>query len=351
MKSNDDIIQEVLDRYEIQQKIGRGRSGIVYKAYDKTLQLQVAIKRIYEVFKSKSDAERLLREIKLLEYFKRHPNICTLHNVIRSDKDADLYLVFDFLEANLFHVIRGKILSEQHIKLITYQILKAVKYMHSSDIINRNLKPNNILLNSDCKIKLDDFSLAQHINSLDDINLITDYVATRWYRAPELLLGSIKVGKPADMWSIGCIFGEMLNGKTVFPGTCTLNQLNLIVSLIGFPSKEDINDIQGSLSGLLESVKKSSAKNFNEFFLESSYDAIDLLSKLLQFNPLKRYTVDEALAHPFFSEFRVPEEEINYEGDHILELEISEDTKKKIIDYKENYDESKIARVSTGIKI
>ena len=351
MKSKEDIIDEVFEKYDVIQRIGRGRSGVVYKAFDKSLQTQVAIKRVYEVFKLKTEAERFLREIKLLEFLGRHPNVIKLHNVLRSDKDFDLYLVFDYMEANLFNVIRAKMLSEQHVKLITYQLLKAVKFIHSVDLINRNLKPNNILVNSDCKIKIDDFSLAKPLNSVDDFNLITDYVATRWYRAPELLLGSTKVGKPADVWSVGCILGEMLNGKTVFPGTCTLNQLNLIVSLTGFPSKDDIQDIQGTLTGLLESVKKITPRFLNEVFIEASYDAVDLLTKLLHFNPKKRFTVDEALAHPFFAEFRIPEEEVVFEGENTLDLEITEDMRNKIAEYRENYSDEKISRLTTGIKI
>jgi mitogen-activated protein kinase 15 len=351
MKSKEDIIEEVFEKYEILDRIGRGRTGVVYKAFDKNLQLPVAIKRVYEVFKNKSDCERLLKEIKIFEFLSKHPNIIRLLNVIRSDKDSDLYLVFDYMEGNLFNVIRAKILTEQHIKLITYQLLKAVKYFHSAGLINRNLKPNNILINSDCKIKLDDFSLAKSLNSLDDMNMITDYVATRWYRAPEMLLGSLKVGKASDIWSIGCILGEMLKGKTLFPGTCTLNQLNLIVSLTGFPSKEDIQDINGSLTGLLESVKKGSQKSFNEFFIEASYDATDLLNKLLQFNPLKRFTVEEALSHPFLSEFRKVEEEIVYDENSPIELELSEENKSKVIEYKENYSIDKISRVPTDVII
>jgi mitogen-activated protein kinase 15 len=351
MKSKEDIIEEVFEKYEILQRIGRGRSGVVYKAFDKNLQLHVAIKRVFEVFKSKIDCERLLKEIKIFEFLGKHPNIIQLLNVIRSDKDSDLYLVFDYMDANLFNVIRAKILTEQHIKLITYQLLKAVKYFHSAGIINRNLKPNNILVNSDCKIKLDDFSLAKPLSYMDDMNMITDYVATRWYRAPEMLLGSLKVGKSADIWSIGCILGEMINGKTLFPGTCTLNQLNLIISLTGFPSKEDIQDINGSLTGLLESVKKGTPRTFNEYFIEASYDAIDLLNKLLQFNPLKRFTVEEALSHPFFSEFRIQQDEFDFEENCPLELELSEESKNKVIQYKESYSLDKISRVSTGVKI
>jgi mitogen-activated protein kinase 15 len=145
------------------------------------------------------------------------------------------------MEANLFNIIRANILTEPHIKYITYQILKAVKYIHSCDIMNRDLKPSHILLNSDSKTKLADFALSKSTNIEDEYSYkITDYIATRWYRAPEILLEATFYDKAVDLWSIGCILGEMILNRTVFPGNCTLNQLDLIVQLTGRPSEEDI---------------------------------------------------------------------------------------------------------------
>lgn len=135
-------------------------------------------------------------------------------------------MVFDFMETDLHAVIRAGILEEIHKKYIIYQILKAIKYIHSGDLIHRDLKPSNILLNSECLVKLADFGLARSV-AIDENDgcdpILTEYVATRWYRAPEILLGSTKYTKAVDMWSIGCIIGEMVVGKAIFPGTSTLN--------------------------------------------------------------------------------------------------------------------------------
>ena len=137
-------------------------------------------------------------------------------------------------------------MEEIHKKFIVYQILKALKYIHSGELIHRDLKPSNILLNSECHMKLADFGLARSIalNEEDsstyaanlDPPVLTEYVATRWYRAPEILLGSTNYTKAVDMWSIGCIIGELVVGKAIFPGTSTLNQIERILELIGKPS-------------------------------------------------------------------------------------------------------------------
>jgi mitogen-activated protein kinase 15 len=145
------------------------------------------------------------------------------------------------MEANLFNTIRGNILTEQHIKYITYQILKAIKYIHSADIIHRDLKPSHILMNNDSRIKIDDFSLAIIENGTNEDYKITDYTSTRWYRAPEILLNAYSYDKSVDIWSIGCIIGEMLNGRTLFPGSCTINQIGLILELTGKPDDTDIS--------------------------------------------------------------------------------------------------------------
>lgn len=128
-------------------------------------------------------------------------------------------------------VIRAGILEEIHKKFIVYQLLKALKYMHSGELIHRDLKPSNLLLNSECHAKVADFGLARSISCPKEIaeQVLTEYVATRWYRAPEILLGSTKYSKAVDMWSVGCILGELINGKSIFPGNSTLNQIEKIL--------------------------------------------------------------------------------------------------------------------------
>lgn len=131
------------------------------------------------------------------------------------------------MEADLHNAIGQKILKDLHNRYIMYQICKGMKYLHSADVIHRDLKPSNILINSDCSLKICDFGLARSMvaDSPDKDVVMTEEVATRWYRAPEVLLGSQTYDKSADVWSVGCILGELLLGKPLFPGNSTLNQL------------------------------------------------------------------------------------------------------------------------------
>lgn len=142
-------------------------------------------------------------------------------------------------DSDLHVVIRAGILEEIHRKYIVYQVLKALKYIHSGELIHRDLKPSNILLNSECQCKLADFGLARSIATKEEEGppVLTEYVATRWYRAPEILLGSTKYSKAVDMWSVGCIIGELITGKAIFPGSSTLNQIERILELTGRPTQ------------------------------------------------------------------------------------------------------------------
>jgi mitogen-activated protein kinase 15 len=155
--------------------------------------------------------------------------------------------------------------------------------MHSANLLHRDLKPSNLLLNSECHVKVADFGLARSLDKkMDQQPLLTDYVATRWYRAPEILLGSNKYTKGVDMWSMGCILAELLLGKPVFPGTSTLNQLDRVMEVTGRPSPEDIEAINSPLAQtMLESLPPSKARRLRDMFPTASDDALDLLRNLL----------------------------------------------------------------------
>lgn len=224
-----------------------------------------------------------------------HENIIRLQNVIRAENDRDIYLVFDFMDTDLHAVIRANILEDIHKQYIIYQVLKCLKYMHSCNLLHRDLKPSNLLLNSECHVKVADFGLARSLDvkDPDTIPLLTDYVATRWYRAPEILLGSNKYTKGVDMWSLGCILAELLLGKPAFPGTSTLNQLDRVMELIGRPSADDIEAVDCPLAmTMLESLPPTKPKKLRDVFPTASDDALDLLRNLLQFNPHKRLTAE-----------------------------------------------------------
>ncbi len=164
-------------------------------------------------------------------------------------------------------------------------------------MLHRDLKPSNILLNSDCLVKVADFGLARSIKALEENKeenqVLTDYVATRWYRAPEILLGSTKYTKGVDMWSVGCIMGELLLGKPLFPGNSTMNQLDRVIEVTGRPSTEDIEGVQSPFAlTILESLPPSTPRSLSEIFPKATEEARDLLRKLLMFNPEKRITAD-----------------------------------------------------------
>ena len=221
-----------------------------------------------------------------------------------------------------------------------YQLLKALKFIHSAGIVHRDLKPSNVLINSDACIKVCDFGLARSVMSLTGKDIImtdyvatrwyrgkdiimTDYVATRWYRAPEVLLGSTKYNSQADMWSVGCIFGELLNGKPMF-------------QITGKPNKEDILSIQSELAqNMLENINNIKQKNLKSLFPKATAIELDLLGKLLQFNPNKRINVLEALEHPYVADFHEQYSESEIACEKPIKLEINDKVKYTVKEYKQ----------------
>ena len=288
----------------------------------------MALKKVFDAFQNQTDAQRTYREIMFLEELSGHENIIHLLNVLKAENDKDIYLVFEYMDTDLHAVIRAGILEEIHKQYAVYQVLKCLKYMHSGQIIHRDLKPSNILLNAECQVKVADFGLARSVKSTkkDSNPILTDYVATRWYRAPEILLGSTKYTKAVDMWSLGCILGEMLVGKPIFPGTSTLNQLDRILELTGIPKLEDIEAIQSPLAmSMLESLPPTKPKQLSTIFSMSSDEALDLLKGLLEFNPQKRLTVEQALEHPYVGQFHNILDEPERETD--IDIELDDNTK------------------------
>ena len=288
----------------------------MWKAVDKQSRRTVALKKIFDAFQNSTDAQRTFREIMFLQELNagHHDNIIRLLNVLKADNDKDIYLVFEYMEINLHAVIRANILEEVHKKYILYQSLKAIKYMHTGDLLHRDMKPSNVLLNSDCHVKLCDFGLARSVADHDDDKkdapILTDYVATRWYRAPEILLGSTRYTKGVDMWSIGCILGELLGGVPMFPGDSTMNQLEKILEVTGRPSKTDIKAIKSKhTQTMLESLNIKTQKSLSSLYPHASSEALDLLNRLLQFNPEKRLDAEQALSHPYLSQFHNPADE------------------------------------------
>jgi len=341
--SSEDIDKHVLKKYEILQKLGKGAYGIVWKATDKKTRETVALKKIFDAFQNATDAQRTFREIMFLQELRDHENIIRLTNVLKADNDRDIYLVFEYMETDLHAVIRANILEDIHKQYIIYQLCKALKYMHTGNVLHRDMKPSNLLLNSECFLKVADFGLARSIAALEnetvDNPVLTDYVATRWYRAPEILLGSTKYTKGVDMWSVGCILGELLGGKAMFPGTSTMNQLDRIIEVTGRPTAEDIEAIKSPFAAtMLESLPPSQPKSLQEMYPHASEEALDLMRQCLAFNPNKRITAEQSLEHPYVAQFHNEEDEISCDKE--IKIVIDDDHKYSINDYRETlYDQ------------
>ena len=197
MSGVDVIDPHVLRKYEVTQKLGKGAYAVVFKGVDRKTQAVVAIKKIFDAFQNRTDAQRTFREIMYLQALTGHDNIIKLTNVLKADNDLDIYLIFEYMETDLHAVIRANILEDVHKQYVMYQSFKALMYMHSAELVHRDMKPSNLLLNSECLMKVADFGLARsllqtstgpHDDSAGTNPILTDYVATRWYRAPEVIL-------------------------------------------------------------------------------------------------------------------------------------------------------------------
>ncbi|KAL4458247.1 hypothetical protein ABPG75_013112 [Micractinium tetrahymenae] len=334
---SEEIDKHVLKKYEVQQRLGKGAYGIVWKAIDKKTKETVALKKIFDAFQNATDAQRTFREIMFLQELNNHENIIRLLNVLKADNDRDIYLVFEYMETDLHAVIRANILEEVHKQYIMYQIFRSLKFMHSAQLLHRDIKPSNVLLNSECQVKMADFGLARSVAQLQTEEgnpVLTDYVATRWYRAPEILLSSHRYTYGVDMWACGCILGELINGKPIFPGTSTMNQLDRILEVTGRPSPEDIDSIQSPFAAtMLESMRAPATPRLEATFPSASPEALDLLRRLLHFNPDKRISPEEALRHPYCAQFHNPHDEPVAPA--TITIPIDDNTKYSISEYRD----------------
>ncbi|CAD8122529.1 unnamed protein product [Paramecium sonneborni] len=309
----DEIEDNIKQMFTIQKLLGKGSYGCVFSAIDVQTKEQVAIKKIFRAFRNQTDAQRTFREVCFLHQLFDHDNIIRLRKVIKSQNPNDLYLIFDFMEADLYMAIRKKVLQPIHFQYIIYQILIALKYLHSGGLIHRDLKPSNILINRHSIIKLTDFGLARSVQELDEtIQIMTENVATKSYRAPEVLLGSRNYSYPVDMWSVGCILWEMINNKVLFQRG-NQNIIKNIIEFLGIPNENDIlsfqtqhsNDIKRYISQISEDQTNQFQKIFDQIDPQDPLaSAYDFIQKCLRYNPNMRMTAEEALEHPYILPMR-----------------------------------------------
>ncbi|KAK9447945.1 kinase-like domain-containing protein [Limtongia smithiae] len=302
----------VSEQYDVLDVVGRGAYGIVRSAIHKPSGQKVAIKKIAP-FNHSMFCLRTLREIKLLKYFN-HENIISILDIQRPasfDEFNEVYLIQELMETDMHRVIRTQTLSDDHCQYFIYQTLRALKAMHSANVLHRDLKPSNLLLNANCDLKVCDFGLARSVASADNNQgFMTEYVATRWYRAPEIMLTFKEYTKAIDMWSVGCILAEMLSGKPLFPGKDYHNQLTLILDVLGTPTMEDYYAVRSARAReYIRSLPFKKRVPFSALFPGVNPLAIDLLEKMLTFNPSKRITVEDALQHPYLESYHDPDDE------------------------------------------
>ncbi|KAH7433475.1 hypothetical protein KP509_07G071100 [Ceratopteris richardii] len=281
--------------------IGRGAYGSVCSAIDSETSEEVAIKKIGNAFDNRIDAEHTLREIKLLRHMD-HENIITIKDIIRPPKrDAfnDVYIVYELMDTNLHQIITSnQPLTDDHCQYFLYQLLRGLKYIHSANILHRNLKPSNLLLNANCDLKIIDFGRARTTSETD---FMSEYVVAQ-YRAPELLLNCSEYTAAIEIWSVGCIFMEILNREPLFPGRDNVHQLSLITQLIGSPNDEDLGFLRND--NALRYIRQ--LPHYERQVLAQKYPhinatAIDLIEKMLVFDPARRISVEEALRHPYLA--------------------------------------------------
>ncbi|MCJ1273845.1 Mitogen-activated protein kinase [Puttea exsequens] len=317
---NQDFIVD--ERYNVTKELGQGAYGIVCAATNNHTGEGVAIKKVTNVFSKKILAKRALREIKLLQHFRGHRNITCLYDmdIPRPDNFNETYLyegtvtrrhsaldvantLRELMECDLAAIIRsGQPLTDAHFQSFIYQILCGLKYIHSANVLHRDLKPGNLLVNADCELKICDFGLARgfSMDPEENAGYMTEYVATRWYRAPEIMLSFQSYTKAIDVWSIGCILAELLGGRPFFKGRDYVDQLNQILHYLGTPNEETLSRIGSPRAQeYVRNLPFMPKVPFARLFQNANPDALDLLDKMLAFDPSARISVEEALEHRY----------------------------------------------------
>ncbi|EGG20971.1 p34-cdc2 protein [Cavenderia fasciculata] len=284
-----------LSRYHKLEKLGEGTYGKVYKAKEKTTGRIVALKKIR--LEDDGVPSTALREISILKDLP-HQNVVALYDVLHCTNR--LYLVFEFLDQDLKKYMDSvQSMNPQLVKSYLYQILKGLAYSHSHRILHRDLKPQNLLIDRLGSIKLADFGLARAISI--PVRVYTHEIVTLWYRAPEVLLGSRSYSVPVDIWSVGCIFGEMLNKKPLFAGDCEIDQIYRIFRILGTPN-DTVWPGFNQLPDVQTAFPEWPGQPLSKTFPTADPLALDLISSMLQFEPSRRISAKAALSHPYFND-------------------------------------------------
>lgn len=298
---------------EIEQQsdrpIGYGAFGIVWSVTDPRDGKKVALKKMPNVFQNLISSKRVFREIKMLCFLK-HENVMSALDILQPphiDYFQELYVITELMQSDLHRIIVStQPLTSDHVKIFLYQTLRGLKYLHSARILHRDIKPGNLLVNSNCLLKICDFGLAR-VEEPNRSRNMTLEVVTQYYRAPELLMGTKHYTSAIDIWSVGCIFAELLGRRILFQAKNPLQQLDLIIDLLGTP---DQDDMRHACAGAKQHIRRRpfKAPALAALYILSSqatHEAIHLLCQMLVFNPDKRIDCETALKHPYLEEGRM----------------------------------------------
>jgi len=315
-------------RYQIRCRVGQGAQGVICSALDEASAdgREVAIKKMPNALEEVMASKRLLRELRLLRHLK-HEHIVSLLDIMLPPSTnvlmwKDVYVVSELMDTDLDYVITsGQEITDDHVQYFTAQLLSGVAYLHRCSVVHRDLKPGNVLVDRNCRLKICDFGLARSCAKQADADsnqLMTMYVTTRWYRAPELLCFNTAYSEAVDMWSVGCIVAELFSRKPIFKGSDPLNQLEQVVRLIGPPSQEDLEAVMNE--GALQYLEALPAEHRSSASLETAIPtatplAFDLIRKLLTFAAATRLSAAEALAHPYLAEYADDLSHVNRESE------------------------------------
>ncbi|KAL1293467.1 hypothetical protein HN51_054126 [Arachis hypogaea] len=284
-----------MERYKILKELGDGSCGHVYKAHDTRTNEIVAVKRLKRKFCFWEEYTNV-REVKALRKMN-HPNIIKLREVI--SENNELFFIFDYMDCNLYQLIkdREKPFSEEGIRRFMKQVLQGLSHMHKRGFFHRDLKPENLLVTNDV-IKIADFGLAREVSSMPPY---TQYVSTRWYRAPEVLLQSPCYTPAVDMWAVGAILAELFTLTPIFPGESEIDQMYKIYHVLGTPDLAAF-PMGTNNSLLLELVGHEFVPpmKLSDIIPNASLEAIDFISQLLSWDPSRRPDANQSLQHPFF---------------------------------------------------
>eukprot|EP00917_Polyrhabdina_sp_WS-2016_P021803 GHVP01047183.1.p1 GENE.GHVP01047183.1~~GHVP01047183.1.p1 ORF type:complete len:358 (-),score=48.84 GHVP01047183.1:2063-3136(-) len=301
--------------YEITNQAGKGSFGIVYEAKMRPSGRKVAIKKVHQDPKYKN------RELDILKILK-HPNIVDLldHYIVADNRGNDiLNLVMEWVPETLYAVTSSSrndkgYLPMIYVKLFTWQLCRAVGYLHTCGFGHRDIKPQNLLVDKELGIlKLCDFGSAKRLIPPEKS---VAYICSRYYRAPELILGLDNYGCYVDVWSIGCVFGEILRNKALFVGETSIDQMQEIINILGSPTPADVAAMNPKCKVKFPITRE---RNLRDLFdsLRVPDSAVDLLDKLLKYQPQERLHPLEVLAHPFFEEILDPLTVLNRKNIHL----------------------------------